>query len=278
PCVWRGGNITNTSGFPAILTLPSISSPDSLAAQSNIRIDSVDPVIGLTSGEIHAHGSSALVITGTGFDSLLSPGEGRTTDLVSRLDWSKLEWQVVDNSGSNTNIGFSAADIHSVVSMSDDKLYIHLQDSKMDAIKNTAGYGDAEGSDIIRITSDGFFADAAGNTTTDQNSGIALTETEASSNIGKTHTGTASSDTLIGGTGDDILIGGAGNDILIGGAGARTVGGRTAAVQIQCGSTGDIDRTGEFHFHCDVIAVRIQTISIIKVDAGDFTDVIHLYG
>ncbi|WP_083232563.1 cadherin domain-containing protein, partial [Endozoicomonas atrinae] len=217
-----GGSITSTTGSAASLTLPSSTSPNSLAAQSDIRIDSVDPVIGLTSGNIYAEDTNVLILTGTGFDSLLSPGEGRATDLTSRLNWSKFEWQVVDTTGSNSNIGFSADDIRSVFSMSDDKLYIRLQDSKLDAIKNTAGYGDAEGSDIIRITSDGFFADAAGNTTTDMNSGITLTETAAPSDAGQTHTGTASSDILIGGSGDDILTGGAGNDILIGGAGADT--------------------------------------------------------
>ena len=40
----------------------------------------------------------------------------------------------------------------------------------------------------------------------DQNSGIALTETAASSNIGKTRSGTASSDTLIGGGGADTFV------------------------------------------------------------------------
>ena len=217
-----GGTITSATGGTVNLTLPALTSANSLVAQSNIRIDSVDPVIGLTSGNVFAEDTNVLVLTGSGFDSLLSPGEGRATNLTSRLDWSKFEWQVVDNSGSNTDIGFSAGDIRSVFSMADDKLYIRLQDSKMDAIKNTAGYGDAEGSDIVRITSDGFFADAAGNTTTDQNSGIALIETAAPSNTGQTHTGTNSTDTLIGGSGDDILIGGAGSDILIGGSGADT--------------------------------------------------------
>ncbi|WP_257287201.1 hypothetical protein, partial [Endozoicomonas sp. SESOKO2] len=76
----------------------------------------------------------------------------------------------VDNSGSNTDISFSAADIESALAVNDQQLNIKISSSKLSSMRATSGFGNEEGQDLIRITSDGFFQDAAGNTMTDGNS------------------------------------------------------------------------------------------------------------
>ncbi|WP_448218637.1 SwmB domain-containing protein [Endozoicomonas sp. 2B-B] len=163
-----GGTITDLLGNNADLLLPELNEAGALAQQNDIRIDTVSPTVGLSSSS--ASSAGILTLSGNGFSSLLSPGESTDTDLTGRLDWSKLSWRVVDNSGSNTDISFSAADIESALAVNDQQLNIKFSSSKLATMRATSGYGNEEGQDLIRITSDGFFQDAAGNTMNDGNS------------------------------------------------------------------------------------------------------------
>ncbi|WP_448216992.1 VCBS domain-containing protein [Endozoicomonas sp. 2B-B] len=163
-----GGTITDLLGNNADLLLPELNEAGALAQQNDIRIDTVSPTVGLSSSS--ASSAGILTLSGNGFSSLLSPGESTDTDLIGRLDWSKLSWRVVDNSGSNTDISFSAADIESALAVNDQQLNIKISSSKLSSMRATSGYGNEEGMDLIRITSDGFFRDAAGNTMSDGNS------------------------------------------------------------------------------------------------------------
>lgn len=163
-----GGTITDLLGNNADLLLPELNEAGALAQQNDIRIDTVSPTVGLSSSS--ASSAGILTLSGDGFSSLLSPGESTDTDLTGRLDWSKLSWRVVDSSGSNTDISFSAADIDSALAVNDQQLNIKISSSKLSSMRATSGYGNEGGMDLIRITSDGFFQDAAGNTMNDGNS------------------------------------------------------------------------------------------------------------
>ncbi len=163
-----GGTIADLLGNNADLLLPELNEAGALAQQNDIRIDTVSPTVGLSSSS--ASSAGILTLSGDGFSSLLSPGESTDTDLTGRLDWSKLSWRVVDNSGSNTDISFSAADIESALAVNDQQLNIKISSNKLASMRATSGYGNEEGQDLIRITSDGFFQDAAGNTMNDGNS------------------------------------------------------------------------------------------------------------
>ncbi|WP_257293341.1 VCBS domain-containing protein [Endozoicomonas sp. YOMI1] len=162
-----GGTITDLLGNNADLLLPELNEAGALAQQNDIKIDTVIPTVGLSSSS--ASSSGILSLSGDGFSSLLSPGEPTDTDLTDRLDWSKLSWRVVDNSGSNTDISFSAADIESALTVNDQQLNIKISGSKLSSMRATQGFGNESGQDLIRITSDGFFRDAAGNTMSDAN-------------------------------------------------------------------------------------------------------------
>ncbi|WP_236632958.1 LamG-like jellyroll fold domain-containing protein [Endozoicomonas elysicola] len=164
----NGGTITDLIGNNASLTLPNLDAAEGLAQQNTIQVDSVIPTVGLTDNSV-VNEAGVLVLTGGGFNSLLSPGEMSNTDLTSRLDWTKLSWRIVNNSGSNTDIIFTASDISSTLAVNDQELYIKLDSSKLATMRATAGFGNAGGQDLIRITSDGFFQDAAGNTMSDAN-------------------------------------------------------------------------------------------------------------
>ena len=164
----NGGVIADLLGNNATLQLPDINSNNSLSGQNDIRIDSVNPTAGLVSSSL-VNDAGVLILKGSGFNTLLSPGESQDTDLMNRLDWSKFSWRVVDNSGSNTDIGFVSTDISTAIATSDTDLQIQISSTKMNALRAISGFGDSQGQDLIRITSDGFFQDAAGNTMADAN-------------------------------------------------------------------------------------------------------------
>ncbi|WP_034880286.1 SwmB domain-containing protein, partial [Endozoicomonas montiporae] len=164
----NGGTITDLLNNNADLLLPALDSSQALAQQGDIRIDTVSPTAGISSSS--ASSAGILVLSGSGFSSLLSPGEATDTDLTGRLDWSKLSWRVVDNSGSHTDIGFTRSDIDSALAVNDQQLTIKIGAGKLSTLRATSGFGNDNGQDLIRITSDGFFQDAAGNTMNDSNS------------------------------------------------------------------------------------------------------------
>ncbi|WP_236632959.1 LamG-like jellyroll fold domain-containing protein [Endozoicomonas elysicola] len=163
-----GGTLTDLLGNNAILDLPALDSTDALAQQNDLRVDSVIPTVGVLNNNV-VYEAGVLVLTGGGFSSLRSPGEPTDTDLTSRLDWSKFSWRIINNSGSNTDVSFTESDVSSVFAVSDQELYIKLSSSKLATLRATTGFGNAEGQDLVRITSDGFFRDAAGNTMSDSN-------------------------------------------------------------------------------------------------------------
>ena len=164
----NGGAIADLLGNTAELTLPDLTAANSLAQQNDINIDSIAPTVGLSNNN-SLSSAGVLVLRGLGFSSLLSPGESADMDLTSRLDWTKLSWRVVDENGTSTDISFSAEDIDSVFAMGDGELHIRIDSSKLSTMNEVPGFGNAGGEDLVRITSDGFFGDAAGNRTTDAN-------------------------------------------------------------------------------------------------------------
>ena len=164
----NGGVIADLVGNNANLSLPGLNSTNTLDGQNDIQIDSIAPSIGITNNNV-VNEAGVLALSGANFYSLFSPGEALDTNLASRLDWSKFSWRVVNSSGSNTDVSFTASDINSVLAVSDEELYIKLASSKLAELRAISGFGNAEGQDLIRITSDGFFQDAAGNTMSDAN-------------------------------------------------------------------------------------------------------------
>ena len=170
----NGGVIADLVGNNANLLLPAPGSANSLTGQNTIQIDSISPNVGITDNNV-VNEAGVLALGGSNFYSLLSPGEAHDTNLASRLDWSKFSWRVVNSSGSNTDVSFTASDINSVLAVSNEELYIKLASSKLAELRAISGFGNAEGQDLIRITSDGFFQDAAGNTMSDANtSGVEI--------------------------------------------------------------------------------------------------------
>ena len=130
------------------------------ASTSTLTADSTAPTVTLTSGAYTAS-TDTLVLTGTGYNSLLEVDETASTDIKSRLDWNSLSLDLKKDNGQQTNVSFALAEISSVNVTDSTHLTIVLTSTKGAAIEATTGYG---GTTLDTLsTAWGFSRDKAGN-------------------------------------------------------------------------------------------------------------------
>ncbi|MFD2110465.1 DUF4347 domain-containing protein, partial [Thiorhodococcus fuscus] len=125
--------------------------------------DTTAPTATIASGA-YTEASRTLVLNGAHFDTLLENGEGASTDIQGRLDWSKLSWDIDANSTA-TDIGFALSDIAAARVTGANTLAIEFTATKAAALKATSGYGSSPSADTLDIGA-GFARDLAGNAAT----------------------------------------------------------------------------------------------------------------
>ena len=96
--------------------------------------------------------NNALSITGAGIESLLLPNEGSSTDIKSRLDWTKLSWDVA-----GSTITFTSNDIETVRVTDTSCLQINFS---LDGVSKLAAAA-VDAGDALNIAS-GFLQQASG--------------------------------------------------------------------------------------------------------------------
>ncbi|MDO9139751.1 MAG: Ig-like domain-containing protein, partial [Methylobacter sp.] len=106
-----------------------------------------------------------LQILGAGFNSILESGESQATDIKSRLDWSKLVWDLNGDDDTTPNITFTESDIQGVHVNSDANLWVVLVAQKQSDITSNLQYAYRGGEDKLDVTA-GFIRDLAGNAAT----------------------------------------------------------------------------------------------------------------
>jgi hypothetical protein len=109
-------------------------------------------------GVAYNAGSDTITLTGTNFNTLLESSEGATTDIKSRLDWSKLLWDINGDGATTANVSFTEAE-------SNTSLTITLDSAKAVALEGAAGYDAFATNDKLVVTA-GFLGDTAGNVAT----------------------------------------------------------------------------------------------------------------
>ena len=107
--------------------------------------------------------TSTLVLTGTDYATLLEARESATTDIKSRLDWSKLSWDI-DGNSTTTDVGFALSDISSAKVSDDTHLTVVLTSAKGKSLETTSGFYGAT-ADTLDIAA-GFAKDLTGNVST----------------------------------------------------------------------------------------------------------------
>ena len=129
------------------------------ASTSTLTADSTAPTVTLTSGA-YTSSTDTLVLTGTGYNSLLEVDETASTDIKSRLDWNSLSL-TLKNTGQQTTVSFALAEISSVNVTDSTHLTIVLTSTKGAAIEASTGYG---GTTLDTLSTQwGFSRDKAGN-------------------------------------------------------------------------------------------------------------------
>ena len=132
-----------------------------IADVSTLMVDTAAPSV--TSNRVSYNPlTGTLVINGTNFDSLLSSGETSSTNITSRLDWSKLSWDINSDNTTTANVSFTSTDISSTTVSNSSQLAITLTSSKKSNLEATNGYNWAGGVDSVDIGA-GFAKDLAGN-------------------------------------------------------------------------------------------------------------------
>ena len=123
--------------------------------------DETIPTTTLTSA-VYSGPTDTLIITGTDFDSLLSTGEGATTEIKARLDWSKFSWDLDGNTTGAVDVTFAVTDISSAKVTDSTHLTLVLTPTKATALEALTNFGATGGADTIDITA-GFARDLAFN-------------------------------------------------------------------------------------------------------------------
>lgn len=132
--------------------------------------------------------SNTLTLTGTNFETLLSGAETAATDIKSRLDWTKLSWDINGDDGTTQDVSFALSDINSAKVTNGTTLTIMLTDAKATALEATSGFGSAGAADTLDVSA-GFARDAAGNfATSDTAANVALGISTNSVTLNATHT------------------------------------------------------------------------------------------
>ena len=86
----------------------------------------------------------ALNLDGTQYISLLASNEAvGATNIVARLDWSKLTWDINGDNATTANVQFLASDILTAIVISNNNGRVTLTSAKAAALEATKGYGGA---------------------------------------------------------------------------------------------------------------------------------------
>ena len=142
-------------------------------ATREIKVDTIAPTATNTSG-FYTSATNTLVLTGSNYQTLWESGEGITTDIKARLDWSKLSWDINADDAATPNVTFNLADISSAKVTLAGELTVVLTDTKGAALEATRYYG-GTAIDTLDISA-GFDRDTAGNpATTDAKANAPLT-------------------------------------------------------------------------------------------------------
>ena len=112
------------NGYVALEVFPSLLAPRSTISNAS-----------------YISSSDTLVITGSQFLSLLSNGEGATTNIATRLDWGKLKWDINGDDAKTADVQFLASDILSAVVENDTDLIVTLTAVKAAALEASRWYG-----------------------------------------------------------------------------------------------------------------------------------------
>jgi Ca2+-binding RTX toxin-like protein len=190
--------------------------------------------------------SNKLSIFGDGFNSVLEYNENATTDITSRVDFSKLIWDI-DSDDDGTTVStysFLSTNISSVKVDSDSQLSIVITD--FSPVSSDLDYNLSGGKDSIDVLQ-GFLIDTAGNISTTasiDNVLLGIDNIISGDNSDNTLHGTMDNDTISALDGNDTLLGEEGNDILRGGLGNDTIIGGLGMDQLYGDAGNDI-----FVFH-----------------------------
>ena len=183
------------------------------SAAFTLTIDTVAPTVAISSAS-YATDSNTIILTGTNFNSLLETSETSATNIVSRLDWSKLIWDINGDGVTSPDVTFVQSDIVSVFVTSATSLRIVLSDTKASALETAIGFGVPGGADKLLVSA-GFSVDRAGNVATTDSANVVLSYLDEP----KILVGDAGDQVLVGGNNDDVFFGGSGDDTLTGGGG-----------------------------------------------------------
>jgi methionine-rich copper-binding protein CopC len=206
------------------------------ATTLNFGTAAASPAVTITSATYNfgtSPGHGQVYLNGSGFNNLLGSGETSSTDIKSRLDWSKLIWKI---DGNGAAVTFDVNDIDSAVVASNNQCLIVLTTTKTTALAGTSDYR-GNTLDTIEVGA-GFSVDWAGFSATSDaltNGTITyvdyLNDFNASGNtnvsefpdsvwlsVGDPSVGfDPANDTLLGGTGTDslnLLADGTGNTVM----------------------------------------------------------------
>lgn len=164
--------------------------------------------------------TNKLSIFGEGFNTLLEYDENSATDVIEKIDFTKLVWDIDsdDNGTTNTVVTFSSSDISSAKVENNNQMDIILAATVI--LEDTTNYGSTNGVDSIDILS-GFLSDTASNIST------TATKNDIFLGIDNIILGESSEDILYGTKNDDVMLGLSQNDTLYGFEGNDTMSGGT---------------------------------------------------
>jgi hypothetical protein len=161
-----GGTTWSTSFSPADGEISVIArqtngagSRSPASAPLSFTLDSAAPTVTITAVAYDAD-ANTLTLTGANFGTITDDGTADGDDVRSRLDWSKIRWDV-DGDGANP-VTFTADDAASAVASAADTLTITLTEQKATALEGEAGFDPFDDNDTLALSA-GFTRDGAGN-------------------------------------------------------------------------------------------------------------------
>lgn len=223
----NSSTITDAEGLKANLDFQS--SENTLAVISDLKA----PEYTLYSAHYDSN-TNTLILSGTGFNSILESDENASLDIGERIDFTKLVWDFNsdDLNTSDSTLVFDSSNVISSKIQNDNQLVIVLSNEVL--LESDENYGLVNENDSIDVL-EGFLKDKA------ENISLNTMENDLLLGIDNNITGNsdanilygtinddiitsyASNDVLYGKEGNDRLYGGSENDILIGGTGIDTL-------------------------------------------------------
>ena len=137
---------------------------NNLANNKAIVIDTQAPNVTIDSAKYDG-ATGKITFTGSGFEDI---EVGLNTDIKTKLDWTKLEWDIdaSDTDSGLANVTFAVGDIQSATYTGDTTLVVELTSAKKAALEAAPGFaamGDATYPSDKIVVSDGFVRDRAEN-------------------------------------------------------------------------------------------------------------------